>query len=167
MKRPLSRRLWLHLSLPTPMVNDPSPHDASPLRPVLDEPGRWRCTSRVHELAARGENPDRHRQESASAPAHRAQIPADANVCGTLLPSLSLSCRTLPGLSGRARASRRGDDQDPVARITRARLLRELQKCVGLCAQLASSIRHDPSVFFCCGGCNAPGGTGHPNAEAS
>jgi len=85
------------------MVDDASPHDASPLHPVLGGPGRWRCTSRVHELAARGENPGGHRQESASASAHRAQIPADVNVCGTLLPSLSLSCRTLPGLSGRAR----------------------------------------------------------------
>jgi len=84
-----------------------SHRDASPLRPVLGGPGRWRCTSRVHELTARGENPGRHRQESASASAHCAQILADANVCGILLPSTSFSRRTDPSpiwkLEGRRR----------------------------------------------------------------
>jgi transposase len=36
------------------MGSSTSPRDASPLHPVLGGPGRWRCTSRVHELAAEG-----------------------------------------------------------------------------------------------------------------
>jgi hypothetical protein len=36
------------------MVDGASPGDGSPLHLVLAELGRWRCTSRVHELAAEG-----------------------------------------------------------------------------------------------------------------
>src|SRR6266702_2736161 len=139
-------------------------------KPPAPSPRRaWQMAmhQQVHELAARCENASRDHQPSASASQYGAQVSAHANICGPLLPSVSFSCRALSDLSRRARASRRGHDHHPVARVTRARLHRELQKCVGLRAPLAPSSRDDPRIIFIlCGSRDSSECPCHPNAVA-
>src|SRR5713101_3143601 len=95
------------LTPPAPAPPDDRRRKPPRRKPPPPSPRRaWQTAmhQQVHELAARGDNPGRNRQEPASAPQHGAQIPADANVCGPLLPSSSHTTRTVPDLSGRARA---------------------------------------------------------------